>query len=113
MTTISSEQIQNVLNGSLPLPVTTIATKSGFLNLTTNATGTTYVTFTSTELSKLIISNQTGTTIEVRQGGAGATFLIPTATIITLSGIINANQISLRRSDTSNTQVTVGARWEK
>ena len=113
MTIITPEQVQNLLSGALPLPVTTVATKSGFLSLTTSATGTNYVTFASTDATKLIISNQTGTTIEVRQGGAGATFLIPTAQIVTLSGIINANQISLRRSDTSNTQVTVGARWEK
>ncbi len=113
MTTVTPEQIQNILSGALPLPVTTISTKSGFLNLTTSTTGTNYVTFTSTDATKLMISNQTGTTIEVRQGGTGATFLIPTAQIVILSGIINSNQISLRRSDTSNTQVTVGARWEK
>lgn len=115
---LSKEQIENILNGSLPIPVTTVATKSGFLNLTTSAAGTKYVTFANTDATTLIISNQTDTTIEVRQDvaeedEAEATFLIPTAQIVTLSGIINANQISLRRSDTSDTQVTVGARWEK
>lgn len=113
MITITPQQVQNILNGSLPLPVTSISTKSGFLSLTTSTTGTNYVTFANTDLNKLIISNQSGTTIEVRQGGAGATFLIPTANIVNLSGLINANQISIRRSDTSNTQITVSARWEK
>lgn len=110
---LSKEQIENILNGSLPIPVTTVATTSGFLSLTTSGTGTNYVAFASVDATKLIISNQTGTTLEVRQGGAGATFLIPTTQIITLSGITNTNQISLRRSDVSGMQVLVSARWEK
>ena len=84
----------------------------GNLSVTTAATGTTYTAFASQACKQLTISNQSGTTIEVRQGGAGVAFQIPTAAFYTFFGITNTNQLDVRRVDTSNTQVTVTARWE-
>jgi hypothetical protein len=56
--------------------------------------------------------NDTGTKLEVQQGGAGAAFPILDGQYFPFFGITNANQISVRRADTSTTQVTVKARWE-
>ena len=84
----------------------------GNLSVTTAATGTNYTAFGSQACKQLTISNQSGVTIEVRQGGAGVAFQIPTAAFYTFFGITNANQLDVRRVDTSNTQVTVTARWE-
>jgi hypothetical protein len=84
----------------------------GHLSLTTNATGTNWTAFGSQACKQLTLSNQTGTTLEVRQGGAGVGFQIPDGAFYTFFGITNANQLSVRRVDTSNTQVTVTARWE-
>jgi hypothetical protein len=61
----------------------------------------------------MVISNNTGTTIEFRQGGAGVGFPIPTGQMFTISGISDTSQISVRRVDTTNTQVTVAARWHQ
>jgi hypothetical protein len=84
----------------------------GNLSVTTAATGTNFTAFASQACKQLTISNQSGVTIEVRQGGAGVAFRIPTAAFYTFFGITNANQLDIRRSDTSNTQVTITARWE-
>lgn len=93
-------------------PVIPSMTNGGNLMVTTNATGTTFNAFASQACKQLNISNQTGTTIEVRQDGAGVGFQIPTGAFYTFFGITNANKLEIRRVDTSNTQVTVTARWE-
>ena len=62
---------------------------------------------------QLTLVNNSGTTISFRQDGAGVALDIPTGSSFTILGLDNANQISVRRTDTSNTQVTVGARWER
>jgi hypothetical protein len=78
----------------------------------TAATGTNWTAFASQACRQLTVSNQTGTTIEFRQGGSGVGFQIPDGAFFTFFGLTNANQIDARRVDTSNTQVTVTARWE-
>jgi N-methylhydantoinase B/oxoprolinase/acetone carboxylase alpha subunit len=85
---------------------------AGHLSLQTAATGTNWTAFTSQVCKQLTISNQTGTTIEVRQGATGVGFQIPTGSFYTFFGLTNANGLDARRVDTSNTQVTVTARWE-
>jgi hypothetical protein len=83
----------------------------GNLSVQTAATGTNYTAFASQDCVKLTISNQTGTSLEVRQDGAGVAFAMPTGLVFTFEGITNANQLAVRRVDTSNTQVTASARW--
>lgn len=79
------------------------------MSATTSATGATYVAFASQKANKLVISNNTGTPIEFRRGGAGSAFVIPSGQLYEIDGITNADQIEIRRADTTNTQVTVGA----
>ena len=93
-------------------PVIPSMTSSGNLSVTTAATGTNWTAFASQALKQLTVSNQTGTNIEFRQGGAGVGLIIPAGAIFTFFGITNANQIEARRTDTSNSQVTITARWE-
>ena len=110
-------QVELSLNGDLvkstnALPIVPLMTSGGNLSVTTNETGTTFNAFSSQICKQLNISNQTGVTIEVRQGGTGVALQIPTGAFYTFFGITNANQLGIRRNDTSNTQVTVTARWE-
>lgn len=93
-------------------PVVPTMSSGGNLSATTAATGTSWTAFGSQALRQLTISNQTGATLEFRQGGAGVGFQVPTANFYTFFGLTNANQIEVRRVDTTNTQVTVTARWE-
>jgi hypothetical protein len=86
-------------------------TQGGNLSVQTSATGTNWVSLSSQACVKLTISNQTGTSLEVRQDGAGVGFVLPTGLVFTFEGITNANQLSVRRVDTSNTQVTASTRW--
>lgn len=94
------------------IPVVPTMSSGGNLSATTAATGTNWTAFGSQALRQLTISNQTGATLEFRQGGAGVGFQVPTANFYTFFGLTNANQIEVRRVDTTNTQVTVTARWE-
>lgn len=93
-------------------PVIPSMTTGGNVSVTTAATGTNWTAFASQACKQLTISNQTGTTIEFRQGATGVGFQVPTGSFYTFFGLSNANAIDARRVDTSNTQVTVTARWE-
>lgn len=93
-------------------PVASSVPTSGtvtILALSTAASGATYTPFGSQACVALDIVNNTGTTIEYRRGGAGTAMQIPTGAARMVIGITNANQIDVRRTDTSNTQVTLQA----
>ena len=92
--------------------ITPIMSSGGNISAQTASTGTNWTAFGSQTCKQLNLSNQSGTTIEVRQAGAGVGLQIPTGTFYTFFGISNTNQLSIRRVDNSNTQVTVTARWE-
>lgn len=78
-------------------------------NLTTAAVGTNWTAFGSLACEILEVVNDTGTDLEYRRGGAGLTMIITAGQTREIRGIINANTISFKRKDSSNTQVTVRA----
>ncbi len=85
----------------------------GFTSAQTNATGANWTAFPSKKCLRLVIFNTTGTDIEIAQDGdTSKTLTIPSSQPFELYGIWDAAQISVRRFDQSNTQVTVKARWE-
>lgn len=106
------------IDGKLPsldnskVSVIPAMTTGGNISVQTAATGTNWTAFSSQALKQLTVSNQTGTTIEFRQGGSGVGFQIPSGSFYTFFGLTNANQLEARRVDTSNAQVTATARWE-
>ena len=94
------------------LLVTPAMASGGNISVDTAATGTNFATFGSQACKQLTIVNDTGTDIEVRQGGSGVALPIFNGDKFTFYGLSNANTLGVRRKDTSNTQVTVKARWE-
>ena len=98
---------------SATFPVNAAFLTGGNMNVSTSATGTAYTAFSSQVCSQLTISNDTGTKLDVRQGGAGDPFRVLDSTYYTFFGITDASQISVKRTDNSVTPVTVYARWEK
>ena len=84
----------------------------GNTSVQTNATGSPYTAFPDLPCKQLTIVNDTGTSIEFRQDGAGVAIPVATGSSFSIFGIANANVIEVRRVDVSNTQVTVKARWE-
>lgn len=102
-------------NGGNRVPVVAavpVMGSGGFLTAQTAAAGANWTPFADAPCTQLTIANNTGTTVEVRQDGAGAAFPVFDRTYVTLFGIDNASQIGVRRVDQSNTQVSVAARWE-
>lgn len=85
------------------------AATGAILALTTNATGTTFTAFSASACIALDIVNNTGTTIEYRRGGTGTALQIPTGSARLVVGITNADQVGVRRTDTSNVQVSLQA----
>ena len=79
------------------------------LTLTTAATGTNWTAFSSFVCTTVVIINDTGTKLAVRTGGSGNGSNLPDGSGIKLNVSGNANDVSIRRADTSNTQVTVTA----
>lgn len=76
---------------------------------TTSTTGTNFVTPSSLACELLTVINDTGTDIEYRRGGAGSSMVILAGQTYQISGITNANQLSFKRKDSSNTQVVIRA----
>jgi hypothetical protein len=85
------------------------AVSATILSLTTAATGTNYTAFSSQTCQALDIVNTSSVAIEYRRGGAGNTMTILSGSSRLVVGISNANEISVRRVDTSNTQITIPA----
>jgi hypothetical protein len=93
-----------------PMPVSVpLAGSATILTLTTNATGTTWTAFGSQACNALDLTNSTSVAIEYRRGGAGNAMQVLSGASRLIVGITNANQIEVRRVDTSNTQITIQA----
>lgn len=102
------QHLTSILAGINSLAVTS----AGNLSVQTAAVGSNWVALSTQACERVTITNTSGTLIETRQDGAGAGLQIPDGAGFVFEGLTNANQLSLRRVDLSNTQVTVYARWE-
>lgn len=91
---------------------TTILTDGGNISVATSTTGADFTAFSAQACTQLTISNNTGTTIEFAVSGTGVAFPVFPATYYTFFGITDASSLSVRRTDQSDTSVTVIARWE-
>jgi hypothetical protein len=86
-----------------------MATTAEILSATTDASGSAYVAFASNVCDALDIVNTTGAAIEYIRNGTGPSMVIPDKTGRLVTGISNANEISVRRVDLSTTQVDLKA----
>lgn len=79
------------------------------LTAQTAAVGTNWTAFASQACQALDITNATGVDIEYRRGGSGNGMIIPQGASRLILAITDADEIQIRRVDTSNTQVTITA----
>lgn len=85
---------------------------SGNGSITTANPGSTYTTLSSQITSSVTIVNNSGVSLDIQQGGAGSPFTLLNGTSYTFTGIINASQLGVKRTDGSNTPVTVSYRYQ-
>jgi len=86
---------------------------SGHIIAMTDSTdGAIYTSFPNTSCTQLVIVNTTGQDLDVFQVGSTTRITILNGLNFMFRGIYNANQLSVRRTDRSNVQVIVQARWE-
>lgn len=78
-------------------------------SIQTSATGATWVSFASAPGHLLRIENSNDVAIEYRRGGAGTAMSIQPWMYREVDLEANANEISVRRVDQSNTQITIYA----
>lgn len=88
-----------------------ILTSAGQGQVTTNSTGSTYQALGSNTCKACMIQNYTAYDVEVQQGGAGSSVVIPSDTALTFTGITNTSTLGVRRVDQSNTQITLSFRY--
>jgi hypothetical protein len=114
---------QTVANSVSVTPATAAAFRAGaplvastsVRTVQTNATGSNWAAFASHTCSALDILNQVVTSpnaavdLRVRLNGAGEWFPLRAGGSYMVTGITNANQVEIQRSDQSNTQVEVRA----
>lgn len=104
------KRLRTLLAGTLS--VRPVLASSGHISVQTAATGANFTAFASQACAQLTIVNNTGVPIEVQQGGSGVALPVLADAVMPFYGIANANQLSVRRVDQNNAQVTVPARWE-
>jgi hypothetical protein len=88
-----------------------VLASGGNLSVSTTTTGANWITLGAQACSQVTLVNDSGTKIEVRQGGGGVGLRIPDGMAYTFFGLANANALSVRRVDLANTAVTVTGRW--
>lgn len=94
------------------------AASSGFISVLTSSTGNQQVDLSATSIpcTSVTVQNSTGVTIELRNifynDFNTDVFYIPTGSFVTVRGITDVNQLTVRRFDIQNTQVRVTAYWE-
>lgn len=113
VTSLTTSQVADALNAAFATGfsngVPVMAQGATILELETNSTGTTYVAFADTPCNALDVVNASGTALEYLRNGTGNAMQLPDQSARLIVGITNANQISVRRVDVSNTQVTITA----
>lgn len=103
-------KLPELSNGSIRIKQ--VLLDSGNIQLSTLAAGATFVSFPNVQCTQVTISNASGVTIDVRQGGAGDSMQIPNNTVVYLHGLTNANQLAVRRTDQAAAVVKITGRWE-
>lgn len=73
----------------------------------TAATGTSYTTLATLSCYQVCFSNNTGQDISVRYVGQTIPIVVFAGTMMTFDGITNTNQLEIKRTDSSNSQVTI------
>lgn len=90
--------------------VTPVMSSAGNISLTFSNQ---WVQLPDQPASQVALVNDSGTKIEVRQGGAGPGLRILPDTAFTFFGIKNLNELWVRRVDQAATQVTITGRWDR
>lgn len=84
-----------------------VSSGSAYGSVQTSATGSQWVPLAAATAGSVTFVNNTGTTINASKDG-GTTFMpIPTGASFCVDFIQNTSQVSVRRADSSNTQVTI------
>jgi hypothetical protein len=106
-----AKRIRTLLGGLIG--VTPQMSSAAHISVTTNSTGANYQQFGSQACKQVLISNQTGVSLEFNlDGSTGPAVRIPTGAIVPFYGLSNANQLYVRRVDQSNTTVSFAVRCE-
>ena len=93
-----------------PYPISVpLAGSVTIMSVTTAATGTNWTAFSSQACNALDLVNTSAVSIDYRRGGAGSAMTLLSGTSRLIVGISNANSIEVKRTDSSNTTVTIPA----
>jgi hypothetical protein len=91
--------------------VRVVTRSSGTTSVTTSATGSEFVALPANRATQVTLFNYTGSDIEWRIG-TGTPITLKNNTGITVTGLTDASNVSLRRVDQSNTPATVQVHFQ-
>lgn len=97
-----------------------VAAKAGIQAVTTSTTGANFAQLPSVVANQVVIYNGSAVSLDVQycdnggnaRGGAETFLPVPAGTAQPFRGLSNAQQLQVRRSDNSNTPVTVKFTYE-
>lgn len=104
----SLAELQAFVNANFFLK-TPLASYSASTFMTAVTTGAAFTPFSNQTCDQLCIENNTAYTIEVQKGGAGNTLQIQPGNSRLFGGIVNANQLAIRRVDQNAAAITIQA----
>lgn len=99
-------------SGGSSVPISPVSpTFTGGANISVS-TAASYTAFPAQTCKQLTIANNTGVTVQVQQGGAGAAQPVFPGTYYVFYGLTDASALAVERADGTATAVTVNARCE-
>lgn len=119
---INQSQVQSAIEAAKPFPVTgpltdselrasailaALFTTATIGNVSTSSSGDQFVALEAGSCRAVDLVNPSQVAVEYRRDGSGAGLTIPAGSARLLIGVSNSNQISVRRSDQSNTPVSL------
>jgi predicted PurR-regulated permease PerM len=100
-------QIANLTQSLEPLGGRSVVTSYDLAETQTASTGTNWTALASGATKNITVRNRTGTNIDIRKVGGSVFFSLVDGDDVPLPVLANSNEWEIRRTDTSNTQVTV------
>ena len=101
-----SAKLPALSNGKIPVDAGAV-TAYDMVTTQTSVSGTAYVAITSGAATRITVLNQTGVEISLAKGGTGAEIRLPDQAEITLPVLSNANEWSVKRTDSGTVRVNV------
>jgi hypothetical protein len=89
-----------------------VISSANFGSISTSSTGNQWQALANQACKYVSLQNVSDADVDIQRNGTGAIWTLSAGYGKTFRGITNANQLAIRKSDQSNTRVTLQYEWE-